>query len=61
MVKIPIRNLQSNKPVKPRVCDLVVDGNNAILEFKQGKTTESVPLDSFIRQVNEAKKKTKDS
>lgn len=57
MVKKPIRNLRSDKPVPPRLCDVVVDGDDVTLQFKTGKNEfESMPWPDIVSQVEEAKK-----
>lgn len=35
----PIRNLKSDKPVPPRFCDVIVEGENVTLEIKSKKDT----------------------
>ena len=37
MIRQPIRNNSSTKPVKPRVFDAIIDGDEVYLESKQGK------------------------
>ena len=38
MIKQPIRDLSYSKPVPPRFCDVVVDGEKVYLEQKLVKT-----------------------
>ena len=40
MIRQPIRNNSSTKPVKPRVFDAIIDGDEVYLESKQGKERE---------------------
>lgn len=37
MIKQPIRNLRTSRPVPQRFCDVVVDGEEVYLEQKIGK------------------------
>lgn len=36
MIKMPVHNLHSNKPIPPRVFDVVIDGDKLDLEIKTG-------------------------
>ena len=54
----PIRNLKSDKPVPPRFCDVIVEGENVTLEIKSKKDThETISLEDMQYQVNAAIKK----
>ena len=54
----PIRNLQSSKPIPPRVFDAVVDGDKShpqvSLKIKPIKQTESIPWEDVKYQVERA-------
>lgn len=56
MVKIPIRNLHSTKPVQPRFCDVVIENGKVFLEKKTDKKKlEKIPWEDVVSQVNAAK------
>ncbi len=57
MVKTPIRNLRSSKPVPPRLCDILIEGEEIALQFKIGKNEyETVPWQDVVLQVKQAEK-----
>ncbi|MGI6633821.1 MAG: hypothetical protein ACOX7B_01395 [Christensenellales bacterium] len=57
MVKRPIRNLQSNKPIQPRFCDVIIEGDQVFLEKKSDKNKyEKISWDDVVYQVEAAKK-----
>ena len=54
----PIRNLSSNKPIPPRFCDVIINGDDVRLEVKTDKNTyETISWDDMQHQVNTAIKK----
>ncbi|MEA4972340.1 MAG: hypothetical protein VB119_04090 [Candidatus Metalachnospira sp.] len=56
MIKKPIRNLHSDKPVPPRVFDVVIDGDRVDLEIKTEKNKyEKIPWEDVLYQVEAAK------
>lgn len=56
MVKKPIRNLHSTKPVPPRFCDVVIENNVVFLEKKIDKNKyEKIPWEDVVFQVEAAK------
>jgi hypothetical protein len=57
MIRQPIRNNSSTKPVKPRVFDAIIDGNEVYLESKQGKERELIRLCDVLAQIEAAKRK----
>jgi len=60
MIKIPIRNLNSSKPVPPRFCDVVVDGEMVYLEQKVNKNKYiKIHWDDIVYQVESVIKKIK--
>ena len=58
MLNRPIRNLQSSKPIPPRVFDAVVDGDKShpqvSLTIKPIKQTESIDWEDVKYQVERA-------
>lgn len=54
MMRRPIRNLSSNSSCPPRICDVVIDGDNVDLEFKHKDHIERIPLKEFNFQVDSA-------
>lgn len=57
MVKKPVRNLSSTKPVPPRLFDVLVDGDDVAIQVKTGKNEyETVPWPDVVSQVEAAKK-----
>lgn len=60
MIKIPIRNLNSSKPVPPRFCDVVVDGEMVYLEQKVNKNKYiKIHWDDIVYQVESVIRKNK--
>lgn len=60
MIKIPIRNLNSSKPVPPRFCDVVVDGEMVYLEQKVNKNKYVIiHWDDIVHQVESVVRKNK--
>lgn len=57
MQRVQIRNSRSEKPIKPRVFDALIDGNSVLLEVKNGKTSEQIDLEDVISQIHSAKEK----
>lgn len=57
MYRVIIRNSRSKKAVKPRVFDVLLDGNAVFLEVKSGKTSERIDLKDVISQIALAKEK----
>ena len=56
MVKKPIRNLHSTKPVQPRFCDVIVEGDKIFLEKKIDKNRyEKIPWEDVVSQVEAAR------
>ena len=56
MVKKPVRNLNSTKPVPPRLFDVLVDGDDVSIQVKTGKNEyETVPCPDVVSQVEAAK------
>jgi hypothetical protein len=56
MMKKPIRNLRSSKPIPPRVFDVVIDGDELALEIKTGKNQyETVSWSDVVSQVEQAR------
>lgn len=56
IIKRPVRNLSSNKPIPPRVLDVVIDGDKIDLEIKINKNKfERIPWYDVIYQVEVAK------
>lgn len=54
----PIRDLSSEKPVPPRFCDVVIEGDDVRLEIKTDKNRyESISWEDMQYQVNAAIKK----
>lgn len=49
-----IRNIKSLKKTKPRLCDALYDGDEVVLEFKNGTESELIELDAFISLVKGA-------
>ncbi len=62
-VQQPIRNNSSNRNVKPRVCDVLIDDNDKVyLDFKGAdKKHQVVLLIDVLKQVEEAMQKAKES
>ncbi len=55
MKRVEIRNKRSEKAVKPRVFDAIIDDSGEItLEVKNSKSSETIPLMDVIRQIREA-------
>ncbi len=56
MVKEPVRNFRSTKPVPPRIFDVLVDGEDVAIQVKTGKNEyETVPWPDVVSQVEAAK------
>lgn len=56
IIKKPVRNFHSDKPVAPRVFDVVIDGDKVDLEIKMEKNRfESISWKDVIHQVEVAK------
>lgn len=58
MQRVVIRNLRSDRKVKPRVFDTLVDGDNISFEIKNGKNNEVIPLSDVMEQIEKAKETT---
>ncbi len=57
MKRVPIRNNNSPKSVKPRVFDALIDENGEIyFESKVNKNPEIVSLKEVFNQIEEAEK-----
>lgn len=58
MIRKPIRNLNSNKSIPPRFCDVIIKGKNVVLEVKQDRNKfETIAWEDLKFQVeNEIKK-----
>ena len=55
MKRYQIRNLDSPRPVKPRVFDIVMEDNEAYIEVKRSKSQcERVKITSVISQLEKA-------
>lgn len=53
-----IRNLNSDKPIPPRFCDVIIDGDDVQLEVKTDKDKyETISWEDMKYQVNAAIKK----
>jgi len=57
MIRQPIRNTASSKPVKPRVFDALIDGDEIFIEVKQAKDRELIRLCDVLAQIEAAKRK----
>lgn len=56
IIKKPVRNLHSDKPIPPRVFDVVIDGDRIDLEIKTKRNIlEKIPWEDVIYQVELAK------
>ncbi len=56
MIKKAIRNLHSSKPIPPRFCDVIVEGEKIFLEKKNDKNKyEKIPWEDVVHQVEAAK------
>ena len=54
-----IRNLHSDKPIPPRFCDVIVDGDKVYLEKKTDKAKyETILWDDVLYQVEAAKRES---
>jgi len=52
MIKQPIRSLNTSKPVPPRFCDVVIDGEKVYLEQKVSKNKYiTIYWDDIVHQV----------
>lgn len=58
MIKIPIRNLHSDKDIPPRFCNAIVNGEDVTLEVKINKNKfVTISWEDMQYQVNQAKMK----
>ena len=53
MRRITIRNLRSHEPVKPRIFDVIVDGNEVYIKIKGKNTNTVVSLRDAMEQITE--------
>ena len=54
MDRFEIRDSRSDRKIKPRIMDLIVNDNGEKeIEVKDGKHTKTILLDDFRRQVDE--------
>lgn len=51
MTRVPIRNNSSERTIKPRVFDAIIDGNRVFLEVKVGKWNERIVLKDALDQI----------
>ena len=58
MQRVVIRNLRSDRKVKPRVFDALVEDNKISFEVKNGKNNEVIPLSDVLEQIEKAKETT---
>lgn len=58
MQRVVIRNLRSDRKVKPRVFDALVEDNKISFEIKNGKNNEVIPLSDVLEQIEKAKETT---
>lgn len=58
MQRVVIRNLRSDRKVKPRVFDALVEDNEISFEIKNGKNNEVIPLSDVLEQIEKAKETT---
>ena len=58
MQRVVIRNLRSDRKVKPRVFDALVDGDEISFEIKNGKNNEVILLSDVMEQIEKAKETT---
>ncbi|MDY2990629.1 MAG: hypothetical protein SOR91_04050 [Hornefia butyriciproducens] len=58
MQRVVIRNLRSDRKVKPRVFDALVEDNVISFEIKNGKNNEVIPLTDVLEQIEKAKETT---
>ena len=56
MIRQPIRNTASSKPVKPRIFDALIDGDEVYIEVKQAKEREVIRLCDVLTQIEQAKR-----
>ena len=56
--RVVIRNLRSDRKVKPRVFDALVEDNEISFEIKNGKNNEVIPLSDVLEQIEKAKETT---
>ena len=55
MKRITIRNLKSQKAAKPRIFDVLVDGDEVFFEVKNGhKGNEIITLSDIMDQISSA-------
>ena len=55
MKRITIRNLKSVRKRKPRVFDVLIDGEKVYLEVKTGKDeSELIPISDVLEQIKAA-------
>lgn len=58
MQRVVIRNLRSDRKVKPRVFDALVEDNEISFEIKNGKNNEVIPLSDVLEQIEKVKETT---
>lgn len=56
MIRQPIRNHSSSKQVKPRVFDVLIEGDEVYIEVKQAKERELIKLCDVLMQIEAAKR-----
>lgn len=56
MIRQPIRNISSNKQIKPRVFDALIEGEEVYIEVKQAKERELISLCDVLAQIEVAKR-----
>ena len=56
MIRQPIRNISSNKQIKPRVFDALIEGEEVYIEVKQAKERELSSLCDVLAQIEAAKR-----
>ncbi len=58
----PIRNTSSETPTNTRLCDVIIDGEEVLFEFKtKERQREIIRLVDVLKQVEEAKRKASKS
>lgn len=56
MLKRPVRDLHSDKPIPPRFCDVIIDGDKVFLEKKTDNNKyEKISWEDVVYQVEAAK------
>jgi hypothetical protein len=52
MIRITIRNMKSEKKIKPRVCDAIIDSDEIYLEIKRRNcSNEIVAISDIMKQI----------